>query len=264
MINIYKVLIRNELLVELQYPFALAIWMLEKLLEPIIYLAVWTSVAISQGGEVNGFSVADFAAYYIALLLVGHLTQNWHMWTMEWYMVEGQLSKFLVRPIHPIHESITNDWIYKTLMMVVVLPAMFLLTWLFAPGFYFQMSAIILFIPAICLAGALGFVGGWTVGLSAFWTTRNSTIIQMYFLLMLFFSGRIAPLELLPPFMGQIAQILPFRWIISFPIEVLLGRVSGTDALIGMGIQATWVIALTILSSGIWRISVKRYSAVGG
>ena len=264
MINIYKVLIRNELLVELQYPLALAIWMLEKLLEPIIYLAVWTSVAVSQGGDVNGLTVADFAAYYIALLLVGHLTQNWHIWTIEWYVREGQLSKYLVCPMHPIHESITNDWIYKLMMMVVILPAMFLLAWLFSPSLQFDFGAVLRFIPAICLAGALGFLGGWVVGLSAFWTTRNGTLVQMYFLMMLFFSGRIAPLELLPDFMRQVAFILPFRWIISFPIEVLLGWIPQQEVMIGLGIQFGWVVALILLAMGIWQMSVRRYSAVGG
>lgn len=264
MINIYKVLIRNELLVELQYPFALAIWMLDRILEPLIYVAVWTSVAISQGGEVNGFSTYDFATYYIGLLLVGHLTQNWHMWTLEWYILEGQLSKYLVRPIHPINESITNDWIFKLLMMAVLLPTMFLLTWLFAPGFYFEIGSILLFIPVICLAGALGFICGWILGLTAFWTTRNSTLVQMYFLMLLFFSGRIAPLDLLPSFMQQIASILPFRWFVSFPNEVLLGWTSGRDVLIGMGIQSAWLAILIVVAIGFWRISVKRYSAVGG
>ncbi|HRF97327.1 MAG TPA: ABC-2 family transporter protein, partial [Aggregatilineales bacterium] len=95
-------------------------------------------------------------------------------------------------------------------------------------------------------------------------TTRNGTLVQMYFLMMLFFSGRIAPLELLPDFMRQVAFILPFRWIISFPIEVLLGWVAPQDALVGIGIQFAWVVALTLLAIGIWQMSVRRYSAVGG
>lgn len=264
MINIYKVLIRNELLVELQYPFALLIWMTEKLLEPIIYLAVWSSVAVSQGGDVNGLGVGDFAAYYIGLLLVGHLTQNWHVWTIEWYVAEGQLSKYLVRPLHPIHESVTNDWIFKGLMMVIVIPTMFILAWLFAPGLYFNFTSVLLFIPVICLAGALGFIGGWTVGLSAFWTIRNGTLIQMYFLMMLFFSGRIAPLELLPPFMAQIAYLLPFRWIVSFPIEVLLGWIPTEQIVTGMVIQLVWLVALISISTGVWKLSLRRYGAVGG
>ncbi|MCU0482286.1 MAG: ABC-2 family transporter protein [Anaerolineae bacterium] len=264
MINIYKVLIRNELLIELQYPLALLIWMTEKVLEPIIYLAVWTSVAASQGGEVNGFGVADFAAYYIALLLVGHLTQNWHVWTIEWYVTTGEMSKFLVRPIHPIHDSITNDWIFKGLMMVIIIPTMFILTWLFAPSLQFQFTNVLLFIPTICLAGALGFIGGWIVGLSSFWTIRNGTIIQMYFLLVLFFSGRIAPLELLPPLMQQIAYLLPFRWFVSFPIEVLLGWIPTDQIIIGMGIQLVWIIALVTVSIGVWKLSLRRYGAVGG
>ena len=59
------------------------------------------------------------------------------------------------------------------------------------------------FVPAILLAFVVRFFMEWTLALAAFWTTRVSALNQMYFMAALFFSGQIAPLELLPLLCGS-------------------------------------------------------------
>ena len=73
------------------------------------------------------------------------------------------------------------------------------------------------FIPALLLAFLVRFLLEWTLALAAFWTTRVSAINQIYFVLMLFLSGQIAPLTLFPHWIQIVAAILPFRWMIGFP-----------------------------------------------
>jgi ABC-2 type transport system permease protein len=71
------------------------------------------------------------------------------------------------------------------------------------------------------------------------------------------------PLDLLPDWMMAVANLLPFRWSFGFPIEVLLGRLSRGDIVIGFAAQYLWfVIGLGALHV-LWRSGVKRYSAVG-
>ena len=52
---------------------------------------------------------------------------------------------------------------------------------------------------------------------------------------MLFLSGQMVPLSLLPAPVQALAAVLPFRWMVSFPVELLLGRVSPQDTLAGYG-----------------------------
>ncbi len=44
------------------------------LVESLIYLVVWTTVAKEQGGEVGGFTVGEFAGYFIAWMFVRNIT----------------------------------------------------------------------------------------------------------------------------------------------------------------------------------------------
>jgi len=103
----------------------------------------------------------------------------------------------------------------------------------------------------------------WTLALAAFWTTRVSALNQMYFLAMLFFSGQIAPLELLPHPVRVIAFVLPFRWTVGFPTELLLGRLTPVQVLTGIGMQAAWLMAGLVLMRLVWRAGLKVYTAVG-
>ena len=113
------------------------------------------------------------------------------------------------------------------------------------------------------LAFLVRFLLEWTLALAAFWTTRVSAINQTYFVLMLFLSGQIAPLTLLPYPVQVVADILPFRWMIGFPVELLLGRLSPVEALIGLGAQAAWLLIGFVLLRIVWRAGTKVYSAVG-
>jgi hypothetical protein len=66
-------------------------------------------------------------------------------------------------------------------------------------------------------------------------------------------TGQIAPLELLPHPVRVIAFVLPFRWIIGFPTELLLGRLTPAQALTGIAMQTVWlgiICAVTTIIGG--------------
>ena len=121
-----------------------------------------------------------------------------------------------------------------------------------------------LFVPALLLAFLLRFLLEWTLALVAFWTTRVGAVNQTYFVLILFLSGQIAPLSLFPVPIQVAADILPFRWMIGFPVELILGRLSVVDAATGLLAQAVWILLAGLLLRTVWRAGVRVYSAVGG
>ena len=90
-----------------------------------------------------------------------------------------------------------------------------------------------------------------------------NAINQVYFILMLFLAGQIAPLSLFPNWLQIVADILPFRWMLGFPVELVLGRLSPIQAVEGLVAQAVWVIISLALIRLVWRAGVRVYSAVG-
>ncbi|MBP1767013.1 MAG: hypothetical protein H6P98_1128 [Candidatus Aminicenantes bacterium] len=247
----------------IQYRAALVIWLIGHVLEPLIYLVVWSTVSRSAGGSVGGFTAADFAAYFIVLMIVNHMTYTWIMYEYEYRVRQGTFSPDLLRPVHPIHSDIADNLTSKLITLPGMLVIAVSLGFIFRPALHTVLWAIAAFIPVVLLAFAVRFVIEWTLALAAFWTIRTSALNQMYFMAMLFFSGQIAPLELLPHPLRVIAFVLPFRWTIGFPTELLLGRLTPTQTLTGMGMQAAWLAAGLVLMRVVWRAGLKVYSAVG-
>ena len=119
-------------------------------------------------------------------------------------------------------------------------------------------------VPALILAFILRYTLMYVWALTAFWTTRITALFELYFALEFFFSGRIAPLALLPDWAQTIALYLPFPWTFAFPLELMLGRLTPNETAFGFGMQALWLIVAVVAFRVIWRRAVRHYSAVGG
>lgn len=263
LLEIYRGYFKTSLAVQFQYRVAMLIWLLGGIVEPLMYLVVWTTVAIQQGGSVGSFSRGDFAAYYIAMMLVNHGTFSWIMWEYDYRIRTGEFSAVLLKPIHPIHSDIADNLGYKLLTLTVLLPTAFLLMWLFKPAWQPVGWALLAFPVALILAFMTRFFLEWALAMAAFWTTRINAINQAYFVALLFFSGRIAPLELFPRPVQLAANLLPFRWFLAFPVELILGRLTPTELLIGIGAQLAWIFIGLFLMRMVYRAGIKRYSAFG-
>ena len=259
----YRAYFRKTFAVQLQYRASLLIWLIGTVLEPVIYLVVWTTVADASGGSVNGYTAGDFAAYYIVIMIVDHLTFTWIMWEYDYRIRMGELSPMLLRPIHPIHEDIADNLTYKVLTMLVLIPATVLLIFLFNPQFTTNWWSILAFIPALLLAFMMRFLLGWSLAMIAFWTTRISALNDTFFITELFLSGRIAPLDVLPGGLQTVANLLPFKWALSFPVELLLGRLTPREALIGFGMQLLWLGISFLFMRMIWQAGIRKYAAFG-
>ncbi len=264
LIALYRAQFRTTIAEQFQYRGALAIWMIGLVLEPVIYLSVWSAVAASQGGSVDGFTGREFAAYFLATMIVDHATFTWIMWEFEYWIRQGNLSPLLLRPVHPIHRQIAVNLTFKLLTLAIVVPVALVLAILFRPTFAgVQAWTVLAFIPALLLAIALRYAIEWTLALLAFWITRVSAINQLYFVAFLFLSGQAVPLPLLPGPVAAVAEWLPFYRMLGFPVELLLGRLTPAEFALGLGAQAGWLALVIVTTNALWARGIRQYSAVG-
>jgi ABC-2 type transport system permease protein len=220
-------------------------------------------VARSQGGVVSGFSAGDFAAYFTVLMIVNQLTFTWHFYFFEWRVRNGFFSPLLLRPVHPIHNDIAENLTFKMMTFTVVGPVALFLVVTFGATFHSAPWHLLAFVPALLLAMALRFVVEWTLALAAFWITRTAALNEAYFVAMLFMSGQVAPLVLFPEAVQAVAYGLPFRWMVSFPVETALGRLGPPDILAGYAAQLVWIAVALVVLRLVWGAGIRRYSAVG-
>jgi ABC-2 type transport system permease protein len=247
-----------------QYRANLLMYLLYWLISPIIYLAVWTSIAIAKG-SVNGLTANDFVTYYMTLLVVDQLTSNITIHTFAYKIQDGTLSAELIRPVHPmLTNTLINNLAFKALNFLVFIPIWGVLWLLYHPNFSsVTWQSVLLAIPALIMGFALGFLLSGAITSIAFWTTRVWSIQEFYFALALLFSGQFVPLQLMPQIVQTLAGYLPFQFLIYHPIQIILGHLTPVEIARGYAVCALWLAAAWLLFRWVWREGVKRYSAVG-
>lgn len=263
MFDYYRSKVKAALLVRLQYRGNFLVWTFAGIIQPLILLSVWDRVAQSRDGQLGGFVTGDFAAYFIVMMVVQSITRTWIMWEFGFRIRQGTLSPIMLWPLHPIHPDVAENIAFKLLEMFPILAACGVLSLLFPPHIGTSGLHALLFVPALLLAAVLRFLLEWTLALAAFWMVRVTALNQVYHAAGLLLSGQIAPLSLFPETIQALAATLPFRYFLSFPVEVLLGRLSGVDMAIGFAIQATWICIAYVSFRILWRLGVRRHTAVG-
>jgi len=250
------------LAVNLAYRGAVAIWVVTSIIQPLVFIVVWRTVA--GGGSTGGYRAAEFVAYFLVMMVVDHLTFIWHMWEFEYRIRNGTFSPLLLRPVHPIHNDVCENTSYKLVGLAGILPAAVVLAVVFdADVSGVRVATVAAFLPAVLLAMVLRFVLEWCVALSAFWLTKVSALNAVFFSLFTFLGGQFAPLSVLPGWMQTLAAWTPFPWTLAYPVEVLLGRRTGTDLLLGYAAQLGWVVLALLALRLLWARATRRYSAVG-
>lgn len=234
------------------------LWMLATAF-PLILMGIWI-----QAGESGKFPLdaAQFAQYFTALFLVRQFTIVWVIYEFEFDVLQGRLSPFLLQPIDPVWRHVAAHTAERATRFPFVFAALGLVLY-FIPQARWSPSLFDLVAGSavIYLAFVLRFLIQYTFALCAFWTERASSIEQVWFMVYLFLSGLLGPLEVYSPTMRAVADFTPFPLLIYYPAQVLLGR--PVDLVWVVGSLSAWCAAFFIINRVLWRIALKRYSAMG-
>ena len=176
--------------------------------------------------------------------------------------MQGQLSNYLLQPIDPAWRHVAEHAAerFARLPFVLMLLALFLVlypqaAWVPQPGQF------LLFAIAVILVFALRFLIQYTFAMFSFWTERATAIEQFWFLIYLFLSGMIAPLDVFPEGLRAVVSWLPFPYLVYFPAALL----TGLPVNVGQGFLAIalWGLFFWVLNRWLWKRGLKRYSGMG-
>ena len=263
LLDFYVTLMKMAVIEQFQYRVQNYLYMIGMIAEPVIYLVVWSSVAVGQGGAVDGYTPGTLAAYYIVWTLVRNMNIVFTPYGWEARIQHGDLSAQLLRPIHPLHGDVAFFAGWKVVVIVLWLPLAAVLTLIFKPTLNPSLLQIVVFFVAIWGAYLIRTMMFSALGMISFWTTRVSAIYQLVFAAELILSGRLVPMPLMPLWVQNLAGYLPFQWTFYFPINALVGTLTPAELLGGLGMQLVWIVLGLLLARFVWSLGIRRFSAVG-
>jgi ABC-2 type transport system permease protein len=269
MMHLYRAFaaqLRADVSVMLHYRAEILLWATWGLVNPAVLYALWRAAAGGHAsGAIAGYDRGEIAAYFLMIMIVGHFTTAWDVHDMGYHVRSGSMSAKLLRPILPIWDALAVNLSYKIATIAFVTPSWLLFAWFVTPTFHAGLWQITLGLISILLASLLNFVLGYVIALIAFWSPKLDSVGELYFGAGMLFGGRFCPLPALPSLLSGIADWLPFKWMFSFPSELMIGRVTRlSDAWTGIAIQLVWLVVLIVVFQFAWRAAVKRYTAVSG
>ncbi len=263
LIDMYASWMRLHLAHVLQYRAMIAMWQIAGLVEVAVALSVWSAVAASSGGSVDGWARADFVAYFVMVMLINELTHTWTVWMWAWRIGEGTFAGYLLRPVHPVHDDLADNAAVKVLSMSIKTPIAVAVAWWFGAEFHTAAVEWLLLVPALGMAWLIRALVEAMLACTAFWIVRVSALVNGYHVLFILFSGTFAPMAVMPDWLRAVASVLPFRWIVEFPARLATGQLSPNEIAVGFAMQATWVALSWAGFHVTWKAASRRFSAVG-
>jgi ABC-2 type transport system permease protein len=238
------------------------VWLLSTNM-PLVMLALWSAVA--RDGPVGRFGQAEFVAYFLAALVVRLMTGAWVIWEVNEEIRQGTLAFRLLRPVHPLVAYACENVAAMPLRFLLALPIAFTLLLTLGGAQVTRDPLLWALFPAAVAGGWLiTFLAMSVIGALAFWIDSAGSVFQIWLGLFGVFSGYLVPLELFPPWLGALARALPFRYMLAFPAEMMVGLLDRGGALRDLAIQWTFVAALLALAAAAWRAGLRRFAAFGG
>jgi ABC-2 type transport system permease protein len=258
----YPQLVRSSIQVTVAYRGRL-VFLFTGALFPMLMMFVWLTVN-AGGPTAPGWNATRFASYYAAAAVVYSLTSSGISWVWDSELRSGELSNRLLRPMPVFHQFAAAEAGERIVTAVVLVPVLIVLT-LALPiiAFPVGIGALIAAVLATLLAFLLAVLMSSTFALIGFWTTQSNNVYLLWWGLGAFASGWIAPIDLMPSWLQRVAEILPFRYSLGFPVEIALGRTT-SDVVFGFAVALCWVALFAAAYVVMWRRGVRRYQAVGG
>lgn len=262
-LSVFKISFQQEF----AYRLSFVMWRVRNILQILVVFFLWDTIFTYRTGEVFGYDKDKILTYILGLIFVKAFVLSARAQDVAGEIARGEIINYLLKPLNYFKYWLTRDISSKALNLTFAVGEFALLYIILKPPFYFQTNIfqMLLFLLSICLAIFTYFLLLFIVNAIPFWAPELGwgghfifTIIMVEFL-----SGVLFPLDILPVGVQNFLNLTPFPYLIFFPLQIYLGKITGLIALKGILISLVWIVGLWILMNKIWQKGFKAYQAYG-
>lgn len=227
---------------------------------------LWKAVFNYRGiTALGGYSFSALMLYYLLVPTIDRMVRGQEMGFFSVDIYEGSLSRYLIYPLSFYGYKYVSQLSYVIMAMLQLSLALAVfLVWFGMPDdLQIHARHVALGITAAVLANYLYYAFATALEQAAFWADNVWSLLVMLRFSISLLGGGMVPLAMFPDWARVIVWKLPFAYMLSFPIQTVLGRVSLHEWFFGMVMMAAWSVFFTLVSKAIWRRGIVQYSGVG-
>lgn len=248
----------------LAYPGRVIIWFFEGTVGFVIFPFIWLSI-YETSGTIQGYNPSDIVTYYIVVTFISSSVLTYYSGEIRTEIMKGTLSTLLIKPlIYTLYAS-CKGLSYRLILVPIAVCAMGMVLFFFPEYFKLPESYLtgLLFLVAVTGAFIFSSCIEILIGLGAFWFGENNALRQAIALSLTIFSGQIAPLEFFPKIFQNIALYNPFQYLVYFPTQLYLSKLSPHDIITNFIGLLFWLCLCFLLIIIVWKNGLKRFDGAG-
>jgi len=231
----------------------------------LVQVSIWRAV-YTDGGTIGGMTLQDMVAYYGVAALISYLIMDFADWNLQMLIRTGKYLTFALRPMHHRFFALSQKIGHRVLgFLFEFLPVLAIFIFIFKVNLI--PASWLWMITSILLSFLIQFYINYTIGLTGFWLVKTQGLRSVIHLLTNICSGALFPLLLLPKALQTVVFFLPFQFTIYVPSMVFTGHYSLGGISPGIpwivGLQAVYTLLLAGLSEIMYKLGMKRFTAVG-
>lgn len=246
-----------------EYRFEFFSHMLLGLVEMMVLIFVWQAV-FKQVGNFSGYNFGSMITYLVMVQFLHFVNRQNTSRQIAEQIKEGDLSVFLLKPFDYLQYWFFSFLASRFFEFLVRLSIIFVFLAIFLPSLPFlDFGRLLVFILFLMISLLFNFLLNCIFASSAFWVTDIRLFSTVVDLTIGFFSGALMPLDIFPGFLKTVSQILPFQYLLFFPIKIFQGSLPNKQILLGAVMAISWTIGLLFLLKFLWQKGLRKYEAIG-
>jgi len=252
---------------EFAYKVSFIMWRVRNVIQIFMVFFLWNSVFSQSGRTLFGYDRSKILTYIFGMIMVKALVLSSRSIDIAGDISKGDFSNYLLKPINFFKYWFTRDVASKSLNISFAFVESILLYLILKPPFFIQGDLLLLlaFMVSIVLAVLIYTLIIFLTNSVPFWVPEASWGIHFIVGVVIVesLSGVLFPLDILPAGIQNVIYLTPFPYLIFFPIQIYLGKISGLLILKGIIISFIWLIVLWLSLNIVWKKGLKAYQSYG-
>ncbi len=231
-----------------------------------ISLLLWTSVfKFSQSTLIGGFTKEQMVFYFFLVPFFDRIVRSTEVFFLSHEIYEGGLTKYLLYPVSVLGFKFVGQFAHGAIgyLQFWAIFAIYLLLFPTPEGVHISLANTLMALAVMPIANAINFLILNIVEMMAFWVDNvwNLSVMARYLISLL--SGYMIPVTLFPAGFQKILVFLPFKYLVSFPVRIMMGQVGIVEWTQGIAVLTFWLFVLLFLAQKVWKRGCLSYTGVG-
>lgn len=265
--NKYWTIFKISFQQEFAYRLNFIMWRVRNVLQIFLIFFLWSTVFSEPGRNFFGYDRTKILTYVFGVLVMKAIVLSARAVDVAKEVAKGDLTNYLLKPISYFKYWLSRDIASKVLNLSFAVFEFGLLYFILKPQIFIQSDPLFVsfFLISLVTAVFLFFVILFITNAVPFWAPETDWGAQflVYVIVVEFLSGALFPIDILPAGFQNILYLTPFPYLIFFPLQIYLGKLSYAFVIRGVLIALFWAVVLWFTMRSVWARGLKVYRSEG-